>query len=195
MRFIYSFIARDAKKHESKTKIVLVRSFPSPSQVVRASKDQIVRGISENGQVSILVANSTGLVTEAATRHRTAPTATAALGRALTGALLMGVFRKEGESLQINFNGRGMLGQMTVIADWQGNVKGMVQNPLADPPLKANGKLDVVRIFFYRIKSHSWARPGLTLVAHNILTFFDAPGSRPSPRPLRPPRSAKVCSP
>lgn len=44
---------------------------------------------------------------------------------------------------QVTFNGRGELGFLTAIADWKGNVKGMCQNPLADPPLKSSGKLDV----------------------------------------------------
>lgn len=52
-----------------------------------------------------MVADATALVRDAATRHKTAPTATAALGRALVGALLMGSYRKEGETLQVNRNG------------------------------------------------------------------------------------------
>jgi molecular chaperone Hsp33 len=61
------------------------------------------------------------------------------------GALLMGVYRKEGETVQLIFNGRGELGTLTAIADWKGNVKGLVGNPRADPPLRADGKLNVAQ--------------------------------------------------
>ncbi|CAG9464774.1 unnamed protein product [Pedinophyceae sp. YPF-701] len=103
----------------------------------------MLRSLSDNGQVSVLAVDSTRLVAEAASRHGTAPTATAALGRALTGAALLGAFRKEREAVQLNFNGRGELGSMIVIADTAGNAKGYVTNPHADPPLRPDGKLNV----------------------------------------------------
>lgn len=65
------------------------RCLPSPSLHPRS--------ISDNGQVSILVVKGTQLVQEACTRHGTSPTASAALGRALLGTLLMGAFREQGE--------------------------------------------------------------------------------------------------
>ena len=94
-------------------------------------------------QVSVMVADATRLVQDAQNRHKSAPTATAALGRALCGALLMGCFRKDDEVVQLNFNGRGPLGQLTAIADTYGRARGYVQNPSADPPLRPDGKLDV----------------------------------------------------
>lgn len=64
-------------------------------------QDQVLRTISDNGQVSVLVVEGTRLVQEACSRHKSAPTASAALGRALLGTLLMGCFREEGEKTQV----------------------------------------------------------------------------------------------
>lgn len=91
----------------------------------------------------MLAVDGTALVADAARRHKTAPTATAALGRALLGALLMGSFRKDDEAIQISFKGDGVLGGVFAIADTRGNVKGRVGNPNADPPLRPDGKLAV----------------------------------------------------
>lgn len=62
-----------------------------------------VCSIADNGQVSILVVTGTELVQQACLRHRTSPTASAALGRALLGSLLMAAFREEGEKTQVTF--------------------------------------------------------------------------------------------
>ncbi|KAG2493784.1 hypothetical protein HYH03_008004 [Edaphochlamys debaryana] len=106
-------------------------------------EDVLLRSLSENAEVSVLVVDGTRLVAEAQHRHKLAPTATAALGRALLGALLMGSFRKEDEQVQITFQGNGLAGSVLAMADTRGNVKGKVGNPNADPPLRADGKLNV----------------------------------------------------
>ncbi|CAL8468269.1 g7809 [Coccomyxa elongata] len=90
-----------------------------------------------------MVVRGTNLVQEACSRHRTAPTASAALGRALLGTLLMGCFRAEGEATQVTFKGDGPLGGIQVVADALGSVKGKVGDPGADPPLRPDGKLNV----------------------------------------------------
>ncbi|KAI7839699.1 hypothetical protein COHA_006506 [Chlorella ohadii] len=113
------------------------------AMAVRASSSSAPDDISDNGQVSILVVRGTNLVQEACQRHKTSPTASAALGRALLGTLLMGAFRDEGERTQVTFKGDGPLGGIQVIADARGTVKGKVGNPAADPPLRPDGKLDV----------------------------------------------------
>lgn len=90
-----------------------------------------------------MVVDGTQLVQEAARRHKTLPTATAALGRALMGALLMCSFRGADEALQITFNAEGPLRGIQVIAESNGMVKGKVGNPLVHLPLRSDGKLDV----------------------------------------------------
>lgn len=115
------------------------------SVVVRAHKegDIVLRSLSQLGEVAVLVVDGRQLVSEAAGRHQTSPTATAALGRALLGALLMGCFRKDEEVIQVNFKGDGPLGGILAIADTKGNVKGKVGNNRVDPPLRPDGKLNV----------------------------------------------------
>lgn len=106
-------------------------------------EDTILRSISDNGEVSVLVADTTHLVREAARRHGTSPTPTSALGRLLTGAVLMGAFKAEGDAVQITFRGTGDIRQMTVIAESNGLVKGSIANPIVEPPPLPCGKLDV----------------------------------------------------
>lgn len=101
--------------------------------------------LSANQEVVILAIDGTGLVSEGAERHKTAPTATAALGRALLGSLLMCCFRKDNESLQVTFKGQGPLKGMQVIAESNGQVKGKVGNVICDLPVRSDGKLDVGR--------------------------------------------------
>ncbi|KAK9803149.1 hypothetical protein WJX72_002817 [[Myrmecia] bisecta] len=107
--------------------------------------NEVLRSMSDNGEVSLLVVRGTELVQEACRRHQTAPTASAALGRALLGTLLMGCFKAEGETTQVTFRGDGIINGIQVIANATGRVKGKVGNPLADPPLRGDGKLDVGR--------------------------------------------------
>lgn len=68
--------------------------------VAAAGSDVLLRSLSADQQVAVLVVDGTALVQEAADRHKTSPTATAALGRTLLGAVLLGGFRKEDEQLQ-----------------------------------------------------------------------------------------------
>ncbi|KAF5841293.1 Hsp33 protein-domain-containing protein [Dunaliella salina] len=126
-------------------RLARVRSMPVSYQDAASTQPQdvLIRSLSGLGEVAVLVVNGTHLVTDAASRHKTAPTATAALGRALLGTLLMGSFRKEDEAIQVTFRGNGPLGNVMCIADTKGQVKGKVDNPSADPPLYPDGKLAV----------------------------------------------------
>eukprot|EP00877_Chromochloris_zofingiensis_P014061 jgi/Chrzof1/8909/Cz03g28230.t1 len=119
------------------------RSSRSTSVACRAQQDVLLRSLSSEGEVAVLVVNGTQMVAEAARRHQTSPTATAALGRTLIGALLMGCFRKHDEQVQINFKGDGPLGGIMVMADTRANVRGKVGTPQCDPPLTPGGKLNV----------------------------------------------------
>jgi molecular chaperone Hsp33 len=101
-----------------------------------------VRTLSLDGGLSVRALVATPLVADAARRHGTAPTASAALGRALMGAVLIASGNKDGETLQLQFRGDGPLGQMTVIADSLGRVRGYADHPEAHPPPRGV-KLDV----------------------------------------------------
>lgn len=107
-------------------------------------KDYLVRATAAEGQILALVAKSTDLVEEARNLHQTSPTATAALGRVLTGAALMAATLKEGQSLTVRVLGDGPLGSIIAVAR-PGVVKGYVAEPRAEVPLKPEGKLDVGR--------------------------------------------------
>lgn len=106
--------------------------------------DYMVRAIAAGGNVRAFAARTTGAVEEARRRHDTWPTATAALGRALTGTLLLSATLKDrNESVTLRVEGDGPLGGITCDADEQGNGRGYVRNPHVDLALNAQGKLDV----------------------------------------------------
>ena len=107
-------------------------------------KDELLRALVCDGNVSVLAANTTQLAGEAQRVHGTWPVCTAALGRALTGALLMAHPLKHAQgSVSLVFNGNGPAGNVVVVARPDGETKGYVENPHVDLPLTANGKLDV----------------------------------------------------
>lgn len=107
-------------------------------------KDYLVRGMSMDGFVKMVAIRSTELVRRAAEIHHTTPNATAALGRALTAASMMGNMQKVEEgSMTLQIRGGGPIGTITCVSDAAGNVRGVVTNanvPLAE---KYPGKLDV----------------------------------------------------
>jgi len=106
--------------------------------------DHIIRGMSRDGYVKAVAIVSTDLVERARQIHNTTAVATAALGRALSAASMMGNMQKvENGSITMQFKGGGPLGTITAVSDSFGNVRGYLQNPGADLPLKPNGKLDV----------------------------------------------------
>lgn len=109
-----------------------------------SNKSQILRAMTRDGSARILVINSKEMVNEMIKSHKPTPTATAALGRTVTAASMIGTMLPESrDSVTITFAGDGEAGKIIAVADYYGNVKGYIQNPLANPPKKPNGKLDV----------------------------------------------------
>jgi molecular chaperone Hsp33 len=107
-------------------------------------KDYLIRGIDKEGTIRIFVASTTNMVEAARTAHNTAPTSTAALGRSLTAAAMMGVMMKnEDDRLTLKIAGGGPIGTIMMVANNKGDVKGYVDNPHADVPSRSDGKLDV----------------------------------------------------
>lgn len=107
------------------------------------NQDVIVRGMAMDGKVRVFAALSTTIVEELRARHDTWPTATAALGRAVTAGAMMGSMLKGEEKLTIQVRGDGPLGQIVVDANATGEVRGYVTEPHIDLPLNEKGKLDV----------------------------------------------------
>ncbi len=106
--------------------------------------DQIVRGMTADGFVKVVGITTRDIVERARQIHKTLPTATAALGRVLTAASMMGNMQKtEQGSLTLRFQGGGPLGTLLAVSDWQGNVRGYVENPQISLLEKYRGKLDV----------------------------------------------------
>ena len=106
--------------------------------------DYLVRGIDKEGKFKFVAASTTGLVNEACKSHETSATASAALGRTLTaGALMSTMLKNPTDSLTLIINGGGPLGNILVVVNQAGELKGYVSNPTADLALNANGKLDV----------------------------------------------------
>ncbi|MBO4915811.1 MAG: Hsp33 family molecular chaperone HslO [Oscillospiraceae bacterium] len=107
-------------------------------------KDCIVRAMSTDGFVKASAICSRALCERARSIHGLSPVATAALGRALSGASMMGnVLKGRGESLTLQIKGGGPLGTVLAVSDAEGNVRGYVGDGSVDLPLRPDGKLDV----------------------------------------------------
>ena len=106
--------------------------------------DYLVRGMSMDGFVKVVAIRSTELVRRGATIHKTAPNATAAFGRALTAASMMGNMQKvENGSMTLQIKGDGPIGTIVCVSDPTGNVRGYVYEPNVPVVEKYPGKLDV----------------------------------------------------
>jgi len=109
--------------------------------------DEIVRAISKDGLIKIAAISSKEMTEKARNIHRTLPVATAALGRTMAATSIIGnALKGENTSVTVRINGGGPLGSVIVVSDHLGNVRGYVQNPAVDLPLReSDGKLDVGR--------------------------------------------------
>lgn len=104
----------------------------------------VLTAMDKSGSFTVYLTISTDLVEEAREIHQTTPLATAALGRVLTGAGLMGLGLKKAEDkLTVQFKGEGPAKQILATAYGDGSVKGYISNPDVDLPLRPDGHLDV----------------------------------------------------
>lgn len=108
------------------------------------NQDKLVHATAADNQIRCMAAVTTNLVAEACRRHRTFPTASAALGRTLTGGLLLGAGVKDLEKITVHFHCDGPIGSIIAQADAHGKVRGYVSNPEADVTvMNERGKFDV----------------------------------------------------
>lgn len=106
--------------------------------------DRIIRATAGDGAIKMAVIDARDTVQRAREIHNTSPTASAALGRTLCAASLMGnMLKEEDASLTIRINGGGPAGSVIAVSDSRGNVRGLIDEPSVDLPLRADGKLDV----------------------------------------------------
>ena len=106
--------------------------------------DYIVRMIAKDAPIKAMAIQGREMVQRAREIHHTSPVATAALGRTLMAASMMGDMLKEKDgSVTIRINGGGPLGSILAVSDSDGKVRGYVQNGQIDVPLKGPAKLDV----------------------------------------------------
>lgn len=107
--------------------------------------DYLVRALAFEGSVRAFAVRTTDTVGEAQRRHQTWPTASAALGRSMTAAVIMGAMLKGEDKLTVKVEGKGPIGPMIIDSNAKGEVRGYVTNPQTHFDLNEQGKLDVRR--------------------------------------------------
>lgn len=105
--------------------------------------DKLIHATAADGTIRVLSAITTNVVAEAIRRHQTTPTASAALGRVLTGTLLMAATLKDFDRLSVKIDCKGPIEGIIAEATLDGRVRGYVKNPDADAPSRDDGKFNV----------------------------------------------------
>ena len=106
-------------------------------------EDYLVRALGFEGKVRAFAVNTTATVSEAQRRHNTWPVASAALGRSLSAAVMMGAMLKGEDKITVKIEGNGPIGPIIIDSNAKGEVRGYVSNPHVHFDLNAQGKLDV----------------------------------------------------
>lgn len=118
--------------------------------------DRLIHGLAADATVRVMAAITTETVREAVRRHQTSPTVSAALGRVLTGTLLLGASLKDFDRLTVKIESRGPVESIVAEAIGGGIVRGYVKHPHVDLPARTDGKFDVAGIvgegMFYVIR-------------------------------------------
>jgi molecular chaperone Hsp33 len=118
--------------------------------------DKLIQGTAADGTIRVIAAVTTGVTAEAVRRHNTSPTVSAALGRMLTGTLLLSSTQKDFDRITARIDCSGPVEGIVAEATKLGAVRGYVKNPVVELPAKANGKFDVSGIIgdgtFYVIR-------------------------------------------
>lgn len=105
---------------------------------------ELVRMISTDGTLTAIAIDSTDMINRMEQIHQTSAVTSAALGRLLTAASMMGaVLKGKDNSITLRMNGNGPAGSVIAVSDSEGNVRGYVANPVVEIPLNDKGKLDV----------------------------------------------------
>lgn len=146
---------------------------------------KIIRCISVDGSVSVMAIDSTDIVNKAEQIHQTSAVVTAALGRLMTAASMMGDNLKgKDDSVTLRMNGAGPSGSLIAVSDSMGNVRGYTENPVVEIPLNVKGKLDVAGAvgtdgFLYVMKDLGMKEPYISQVpivsgeiAEDITNYF-----------------------
>lgn len=106
--------------------------------------DTLIRVICHDAEIKFMAVRTTEMVERARQIHRTLPLATAALGRTLSAVSMMGrELKDDNGSVTLQIKGNGPLGTITAVGDCDGCVRGYLQNPAAELPLREDGHLDV----------------------------------------------------
>ncbi|MCL2247919.1 MAG: Hsp33 family molecular chaperone HslO [Oscillospiraceae bacterium] len=126
---------------------------------------KLISAMTKSGEVICYIIDSTDIVARAEQIHKTSAAVTAALGRLLTAASIMGARLKgETDSVNLQLRGDGPAGSLLAVGESTGNVRGYVQNPVVELPLNNSGKLDVAGVvgtdgFLYVIRDFGFGEP------------------------------------
>ena len=130
----------------------------------------LLRGMTKDGSARVLVINSKDMVNDMIKCHHPTATTAAALGRLLTAtSMISSLMGEERDSITVGLQGDGPAGRLLAVGDYYGNVRGYVENPLADAPRKRSGKLNVGAVvgqgYLYVVRDTGEGQPQTGTVA------------------------------